>query len=55
MGFLRFKTVRGDRIFISAALMFAIHLLWLKYLPQVNVWIAFILSIVLAAIIVKWG
>ena len=55
MGFLRIKTERGDRIFVSAALLIAIHLLWLKYLPQVNLWIAFVLSILLAAIIVKRG
>jgi len=54
MGLLPFKTERGDRIFISAALFIAICLLWMKYLES-YLYVAVIISMILSIIIIKWG
>jgi len=59
MGFLEkigLKTSRGDRIFLGMVLLILIHLLWLKYLDKyLSLWFAFIISIILLVILVKWG
>ncbi len=56
-GFLPIDTNWFDRIFISVVLYVAIHLLWMRFIePQdVPLWIATVLSIVLAAVIIRRG
>jgi predicted small integral membrane protein len=55
-GFLPIKTNSFDRGFISVVCFVAIHLLWLRffefYLP---LWVATILSLVLAVVIIRRG
>jgi predicted small integral membrane protein len=55
-GFLPITTNLFDRVFISVVVLIAIHLLWMRFLePSLPLWIATILSLILAVIIVKWG
>ena len=56
-GFLPIDTNWFDRIFISVVLYVAIHLLWMRFIePQdVPLWIATVISIVLAALIIRRG
>ncbi len=55
-GFLPIRTNTFDRYFISVVVFVAIHLAWMRlleaYLP---LWIATILSLVAAFLIVRWG
>jgi len=59
MGFLEkigLKTSRGDRIFLGMILLILIHLLWMRFLEKyLSLWFAFIISLTLLIIIVKWG
>jgi len=56
MGFLPMRTTVGDRIFISAVIFIAIHLLWMRFLEvHISLWVATIVSIALAVLIVKRG
>ena len=55
-GFLPLETTRGDRIFIGAISFIAIHLLWMRFLESfIPLWVATILSIALAFVIIKRG
>lgn len=58
-GFLPFRTNTWDRFFVSVICYVAINLLWMRflepYLPPYNIWIAVILSIVLAVSIIRRG
>ncbi|MCS6846412.1 MAG: DUF2160 family membrane protein [Anaerolineae bacterium] len=55
-GFLPITTNLFDRVFISVVILVAIHLLWMRFLEALlPLWIATILSLVLAVIILKWG
>jgi hypothetical protein len=55
-GFLPIKTNTFDRVFISVLCFVAIHLLWMRFIEAfIPLWIATILAIALAVLIVKRG
>ncbi|MEZ4663902.1 MAG: DUF2160 family membrane protein [Caldilineaceae bacterium] len=55
-GFLPMRTNAFDRGFISVVCFVAIHLLWMRFLEaSLPLWVATVLSLVLAVIIVKRG
>jgi predicted small integral membrane protein len=58
-GFLPFRTNTWDRFFVSVVCYVAINLLWMRfvepYLFPHNIWLAVILSIVLAVYIIRRG
>ena len=55
-GFLPIRTNTFDRVFISVVCFVAIHLLWMRFVEVfLPLWIATILSLVLAVIIVRRG
>jgi predicted small integral membrane protein len=55
-GFLPIRTNTFDRVFIGVVFFVAIHLLWMRFLEAfLPLWIATLLSLVLAVIIVRWG
>ncbi|MDG2277314.1 MAG: DUF2160 domain-containing protein [Pseudomonadales bacterium] len=53
-GFLPISTTRGDRFFISLLSAAFIHLLWLGIIGQ-DVWLASLLAITWAWILMRWG
>jgi predicted small integral membrane protein len=55
-GFLPIVTNGFDRIFISVVIFVAIHLLWMRFLEaDLSLYVATALSVVLGAVIVRWG
>jgi predicted small integral membrane protein len=55
-GFLPIETNGFDRGFISVVCFIAIHLLWMRFVEAyLPLWIATILSLVLAVIIIRRG
>ncbi|GAB4536731.1 MAG: hypothetical protein Kow0063_22590 [Anaerolineae bacterium] len=55
-GFLPIETNAFDRVFISVVCFVAVHLLWMRFLEAyLPLWIATILSLVLAVFIVSRG
>lgn len=55
-GFLPIATNTFDRVFISVVLYIAIHLLWMRLLESfAPLWIATLLSLVIAVVIVRRG
>jgi predicted small integral membrane protein len=58
-GFLPFRTNTWDRFFVSVICYVAINLLWMRFLEPYlfphNIWLAVILSIVLAVFIIRRG
>jgi predicted small integral membrane protein len=55
-GFLPIVTNGFDRIFIRVVIFVAIHLLWLRFLEaDLSLYVATALSVVLGAVIVRWG
>ena len=55
-GFLPLDTTTGDRVFISVVVLFAIHLLWMRYVEEyLPLEVAFGISLVIAVVILKWG
>lgn len=55
-GFLPFETNTFDRVFISVVCFVAIHLMWMRFLEvHLTLWIATILSLLLAVFIVRRG
>ena len=50
-----FETTVGDRFFLGVAATIAIGLLWLRFLPDVSIWGALVVSVVFGAVLVKWG
>jgi predicted small integral membrane protein len=54
-GFLPIVSTRGDRVFISFLCFFILLFAWLKFLPDVTPWGAVAISLILAAVILKWG
>jgi predicted small integral membrane protein len=55
-GFLPIKTNTFDRVFISAVLFIAIHLLWMRFLEAtLPLWVATVLSLLLGQWIVRKG
>ena len=53
-GFLPIPTTRGDRFFISLLSAAFIHLIWLAAFAD-NVQIASLLSVIWAALLMRWG
>jgi predicted small integral membrane protein len=53
-GILRFRTTRGDRLFISLLLAAYVHLIWLALMGS-PLWGATALSFVAALSIFRWG
>lgn len=55
-GFLPIATNTFDRVFISVVLYIAIHLLWMRFCESfAPLWIATLLSLVIAVVIVRRG
>jgi predicted small integral membrane protein len=55
-GFLPIHTNGFDRVFIGIVLFVAIHLLWMRFLEaDISLYVATALSVVLGAVIVRWG
>jgi predicted small integral membrane protein len=55
-GFLPIKTNTFDRGFISVVCFVAIHLLWMRFLEfYLPLWVATILTLILAVVIVRRG
>lgn len=53
-GILRFRTTRGDRLFISLLLAAYLHLIWLALIGS-PLWGATALSFIVALSIFRWG
>lgn len=53
-GFLPMATTRGDRFFISLLSAAFIHLLWLGTVAD-NIFVASSLSVIWAALLMRWG
>ena len=55
-GFLPIATNTFDRCFISVVCFVAIHLLWMRFVEAfIPLFVATIISLVLAVVIVRWG
>jgi predicted small integral membrane protein len=55
-GFLPIETNTFDRVFISVLCFVALHLLWLRFVEAyAPLWVATVLSLILAVIIVRRG
>ncbi len=54
-GFLPVETSRGDRLFIGIISTIGIHLLWLAFIGNVLVIVAFIISLIWFFIEAMWG
>ena len=55
-GFLPIKTNTFDRVFISVVIFVAVHLLWMRFIEvYLPLWIATIITLILAVIIVRKG
>jgi len=54
-GFLPIKTTRGDRVFISIICMIGIFFLWLRFVPEISLYIACLISAFLIFVIMRWG
>jgi predicted small integral membrane protein len=55
-GFLPIKTNTFDRVFISVVCFVAIHLLWMRFFEDyLSLWVATILSLILAVAIIRRG
>ena len=56
VGFLPIETNTFDRYFISVVCLVAIHLLWMRFVEAyLPLFVATIISLILAVIIVRWG
>ena len=53
-GFLPIATTRGDRFFISLLSAAFIHVLWLGSVSD-HIYVASLLSLVWAAVLMRWG
>ena len=55
-GFLPFHTNLFDRVFIGIVILIGIHLLWLRFMEHtLPIGIATLISLVIAAIVIRWG
>lgn len=54
-GILPIALTRGERFFLSFIVFFGVIILWLAFLPQVSVWYAIPVSLVLIALLVRYG
>jgi predicted small integral membrane protein len=53
-GWLPISTTRGDRLFIGLLSSAFVHLLFLG-LTDLSLWVAFVISVLLMAILLRWG
>ncbi len=53
-GFLPMKTTRGDRLFIGLLASAYLHLAWLAF-TDLSLWWALGLSVLLLAVVLRWG
>jgi predicted small integral membrane protein len=53
-GFLPIATTRGDRLFVALLSSAFIHLALIGF-SELSIWLALGLSVVLAAIVLRWG
>ena len=53
-GFLPIATTPGDRLFVGLLVSAFLHLAWLG-LTQASLWIAFAISLVWMALVMRWG
>lgn len=55
-GFLPIETNTFDRVFISVLCFVALHLLWMRFVESIlPLWVATVLSLILAVVIVRKG
>ena len=55
-GFLPIETNRFDRVFISVVIFVAIGLFWLRFIEvYLPLWIAGVISAIIAYLIIRWG
>lgn len=53
-GFLPIPTTPGDRLFIGLVVSAYLHLAWIG-LTTASVWIAFAISLIWMAVVMRWG
>lgn len=53
-GFLPIPTTPGDRLFVGLLVAAYLHLAWIG-ITEVSVWIAFAISLVWMAVVMRWG
>ena len=53
-GFLPIATTRGDRLFIGLLSSAYLHLAWIG-LTDWSLWLALALSVILMAVLMRWG
>ena len=53
-GFLPIPTTPGDRLFIGLLMSAYLHLAWIG-LTTASVWIAFAISLIWMAVVMRWG
>jgi predicted small integral membrane protein len=53
-GFLPIPTTPGDRLFIGLLVSAYVHLAWIG-LTTASVWIAFAISLIWMAVVMRWG
>jgi len=54
-GFLPIATTRGDRVFQSLLGSAYIHVIWLLFVGGADLWVASIISLIFAAVMLRWG
>jgi predicted small integral membrane protein len=54
-GFLPVAFTRGERFFLSIITFFAVMLLWLAFLPDISLWYAVPVAVVLIILLVRYG
>lgn len=55
-GFLPFHTNLFDRVFIGIVILIGIHLLWLRFMEHtLPIGIATLISLAIAAVVIRWG
>ena len=55
-GFLPIVTNTFDRFFISVVLFVALHLIWFRFIEQaISIYVATVISLVIAYVIIRWG
>ncbi len=53
-GFLPIATTRGDRLFIGLLTSAYIHLAFLGF-TEINLWVAFVVSVIWLGVLLRWG
>ena len=53
-GFLPIPTTPGDRLFVGLLVAAYVHLAWIG-VTEASIWIAFAISLVWMAVVMRWG